>query len=126
MLAGAIQLGSPVDFGACRSCRSEVGWVLCRHGRIPVNPKPSRHGNIAVLRDGHRAVDLADDRYEDLDRDEMRLAIMEMDIPLYVVHWITCPARGLRHAGWLAGHQQTDPIKERIRARKLAIDRARY
>jgi hypothetical protein len=119
--------GTPDQTGECRACGDLVGWVQLGTGqRISVNLEPKRLGTIAVLADAWRAVDLQDEVRVSL---EERQAIMrdaqDADGPLFVRHSLTCPARGMRWAGWTApalvtGHLKCDTVRESRRAARLA------
>lgn len=96
---------------------------------MAVNPAAHTGGTIAVLRDGHKAIDLDDARYPETERNAIRAVVERTGAPLYVVHWITCPAKGLRHAGWLTGRKvdslaKADPTRDKAQSRNLT-DQAR-
>jgi hypothetical protein len=74
----------------CRSCRAPVTWVLTVNGRkMPLDPKPTDDGNVAVRRD---------------ERGDMRGHVLrEGEEPKagerrFTSHFATCPNAG-QHRG---------------------------
>lgn len=127
--------GQPKSLGKCRSCGQLVGWVRIprriigdegsRHQMIAVDLDPRAFGTIAVLEDGVRAVDL-----ESFWIPLEVVAAIRAEAPSYIRHFVTCDARGMRHAGWSAaalvdGRLHDDPTRESRRAARLAADRRR-
>jgi hypothetical protein len=137
-MPSTIVTGTPRDTGPCWSCGKTVGYVSVFAGRLPgpdenarhkmvaVDLRPRKFGTLAVLADGFRALDIEDGRLPHAEVAEIRSAIGS----LFCRHWYSCDAQGMRRVEWTAavvadGRPVNDPRRERIRAAKLAADRAR-
>lgn len=75
----------------CRACNAEIGWALtdANHKPIPLDPRPSPAGNVALRRgevEG-RVVALA----EVLAGAELERIRSAGEVPLFVPHFATCP-----------------------------------
>lgn len=118
-------------FGECRSCGETVSWVTVPGRKpggglvlLPVNLEPSALGELALLRDGVRAYPIAGTAtLEPIDLDGYDTVVR------LVCHFRTCDALGLRTAEYsaleLTTRRRSATERERIRARKLAADRAK-
>lgn len=77
--------------GECRAmtCRATLLWAETPKGkRIPLDPKPTLEGNIALELRPSRPLDLA----VTLDKEHLEMARSNGDA-LYTSHFATCPAR---------------------------------
>jgi hypothetical protein len=52
-LGAAVTAPRPDELGRCRACRRQVFWaVTTKGGRMPLDPDPHEHGNVAAYRTG--------------------------------------------------------------------------
>jgi hypothetical protein len=103
----------------CYGCGEQIGIIINHKRKVPVDLKPRRYGQYALLADGVRAFDLEAEDVSEQDR--------LMDTPRFVKHSLVCPARGFSRVSGLRYGKPTPAElgNEAIRQAKLKADQER-